>query len=189
MGMNVLHSLCCSSPLWERYTATKLVPWALEEVDLGASALEIGPGYGANVRALRSRTDKLTAVEISPQLAQRLRGKTTSDTVTVLDGDGAAMPLPDNSFSSVVCFTMLHHVPSPELQDRVFAEAHRVLQPGGVFAGSDGRHSTPFRLMHIGDTYHPVDPDGLAARLAAVGFDDVRIETGATSFRFSAQRR
>ena len=34
---------------------------------------------------------------------------------------------------------MLHHVPTDRLQDRLFAEAFRVLRPGGVFAGDRGR--------------------------------------------------
>ena len=69
-------------------------------------------------------------------------------------------------FSSVVCFTMLHHVPTPPLQDRLCAEAFRVLGPGGVFAGSDGVHSLGCRIVHIGDTYNPVLPED-AARPAA----------------------
>jgi 2-keto-4-pentenoate hydratase len=53
---------------------------------------------------------------------------------------------------------MLHHVPSAELQDRIFAEARRVLAPGGVLAGSDSLVSTGFRIIHIRDVMVPVDP-------------------------------
>ena len=56
------------------------------------------------------------------------------------------MPLPDGEFTSVV-FMMLHHVPTAQDQDRLFAEAFRVLARG-VFAGSDGVHSFGFRLVH-----------------------------------------
>jgi ubiquinone/menaquinone biosynthesis C-methylase UbiE len=47
------------------------------------------------------------------------------------------MPFDDESFSGAACFTMLHHVPSPEAQDRLFAEVGRVLRPGAPFAGTD----------------------------------------------------
>ncbi len=46
------------------------------------------------------------------------------------------MPFPADSFSGAVCFTMLHQVPSPALQDKLLAEVHRVLKPGAVFCGN-----------------------------------------------------
>lgn len=187
MAMNYFHRLLCRSALWERTSATKIVPWALSGLDLGACTLEIGPGYGANVRALRERTTALTGVEIDPVLASRLRTR-HSGAITVIEGDGADMPLPPRQFDSVVCFTMLHHVPTVDAQDALFAEALRVLRPGGVFAGSDGLDGPIFRLMHLGDTCLPIPPDRAADRLAGVGFTDVEIETGTTSFRFRARR-
>lgn len=48
------------------------------------------------------------------------------------------MPYADRTFSGVVAFTVLRHVPSQKLQDRLFAEVHRVLRPGGDFVGTDG---------------------------------------------------
>ncbi|QLY29397.1 class I SAM-dependent methyltransferase [Nocardia huaxiensis] len=187
MGMNIFHQLCCRSSIWERLTATRIVPWALREVDLGDNALEVGPGYGANVRTLRERAPLLTGLEIDSKLAARLRTRHAGE-LRVIDGDGTAMPLPDKEFSSVVCFTMLHHVPTPSAQDALFAEAFRVLRPGGVFAGSDGLDSTAFRLMHIGDTCVPVPPDTLTGRLERLGFTDIEIATAPTMFRFSARK-
>ncbi|WP_280268085.1 class I SAM-dependent methyltransferase [Nocardia wallacei] len=187
MGMNLLHRMLCRSAFWERASATKIVPWALSGLDLGDSALEIGPGYGANIEALRQRAPTLTGLEIDPALAARLRDR-KGGRLRVLDGDGTAMPLPDKEFSSVVCFTMLHHVPSPQRQDALFAEALRVLRPGGLFAGSDGLDSRGFRLIHLGDTCVPVPPDTLPTRLARAGFTDIEVDTGAGSLRFRAHR-
>ncbi|QIS21216.1 class I SAM-dependent methyltransferase [Nocardia terpenica] len=187
MGMNLVHRWLCSSKRWEKASSTRLVPWALSGLDLGAATLEIGPGYGANVPTLRSRTGALTGLEIDPALAARLRAR-HGDGVRILEGDGAAMPLPDREFSSVVSFTMLHHVPSLELQDAVFAEALRVLRPGGTFVGCDGLDSLSFRLLHLGDTCVPVSPYTLKDRLARVGFSDIEVEKGVGSFRFQARR-
>jgi len=47
---------------------------------------------------------------------------------------------------------MLHHVASPALQDRLFAEVYRVLRPGGAFAGIDSMRSVLMRIFHIRDT-------------------------------------
>jgi SAM-dependent methyltransferase len=108
--------------------------------------------------------------------------------VRVVHGDGAAMPFADGSFSGVVAFTMLHHVPTAALQDRLLAEARRVLRPGGVFAGFDGVGSFLFRLVHLGDTYTPVNPDTFGRRLETAGFREVAVERGQARFRFRAAR-
>lgn len=155
--------------------ADQLLPWALKHVELGPRTLEIGPGYGATLRALLDLTDSLTAVEVDSAMAERLH-RLYGERARIIHGDGTNTGLPDDHFSSVVCFTMLHHVPSPHLQDQLFAEAFRVLRPGGVFAGSDGVPALPFRLLHIADTYNPVAPAGLPGRLAAAGFTDIQVD-------------
>lgn len=171
--MNLVHQRLCSSQRWLR-TVQDLVPWALDGIELGDAVLEIGPGYGATTRVLRERVAGLTVVEVDPTLAGRLRREL--DDVEVIDGDGSAMPLPDGRFSAVVCFTMLHHVPTAAIQDRLFAEAHRVLRPGGVFAGSDSLLSPRFRLLHVFDTMTVVAPATLPDRLRAAGFIDAHVD-------------
>jgi SAM-dependent methyltransferase len=125
-------------------------------------------------------------LEADPQLAVQLAGKI--DAAEVVTGDGAAMPFGDATYSTVVCFTMLHHVPSAELQDRLFGEVHRVLRPGGTFAGSDSPLSLRFRLLHLFDTMVVVDPDSLGDRLTSVGFTDVKVGRASRAFRFSARK-
>ena len=100
------------------------------------------------------------------------------------------MQFPDASFDSAVCFTMLHHVPSRELQDRLLAEACRVLKAGGLFAGSDSTTSFRFRLFHLFDTCVAGGPDGFGARLQSAGFREVQIERRPeyNTFKFSARK-
>ena len=98
------------------------------------------------------------------------------------------MPYPDCSFSSVLLFTVLHHVSSVALQNRVFAEGFRVLRPGESFAGVDSLPSWMMRVFHIGDTMVLVDPAGLKARLESEGFRQISVELGSERFRFRAQR-
>lgn len=185
MTMNMLHRLCCSSNMWAKGVERKLLPWALTDVELGSDTVEIGPGYGANLRVLTTMTDRLTCVEIDEPMTERLQER-YGDRARIINGDGTDTGLPADAFSSVVCFTMLHHVPTPPLQDRLFAEAFRMLTPGGVFAGSDGVHSIPFRLVHLGDTYNPVPTDTLADRLRGAGFVDVTVERKGSDQRWQA---
>ncbi len=182
--MNLGHRLCCSSNYWARTVEEKLLPWALRDVQLGENTLEIGPGYGANLRVLAAKTS-LTAVEIDHRLAERLVS-THGDRARIVQGDGTDLQFPDSEFSSVVCFTMLHHVPTPPLQDQMFAEAFRVLGPGGVFAGTDGVPSVPFRIMHFRDTYNPVSPEELPDRLRRAGFTEVHVDVKGGEQRWRA---
>jgi SAM-dependent methyltransferase len=156
---------------------------------LGDDVLEVGPGPGATTDLLRARTERLTALEVDGPAAAALRKRLNDSRVRVVHGDGAAMPFADGSFTGVVSLTMLHHVPTAALQDRLLAEARRVLRPGGVFAGFDGVGSFLFRLIHLGDTYTPVDPDALGRRLQAAGFEGVAVERGRARFRFRAIRK
>jgi hypothetical protein len=66
---------------------------------------------------------RLTAIEIDERLAASLKMRLAGTNVTVIEGDATAMPFPDASFSAAISFTMLHHVPSSGLQDRLLAEA------------------------------------------------------------------
>jgi SAM-dependent methyltransferase len=186
--MNVVHHLLCRSAWWRRTAEERLLPWVLRGVQLGDQVLEIGPGFGATTRVLARESAALTVVEIDSRLAARLRA-TLIPAVRVVTGDGSDLPFPDRSFSAVLCFTMLHHLPSAQVQDRLFAEAYRTLRPGGVFAGSDSLSSPRFRLLHLADTMTIVDPGDLPERLKAAGFATADVDVAGRSLRFRAHRR
>lgn len=186
--MNLLHRRVCRSRGWTRFAEQTLVP-ELDGIALGEDVLEIGPGYGVTTRPLADRCDHLTAVEVDPALAERLRDQLADleGRVGVVAGDGTRLPFPPGRFSAVVCFTMLHHIRSAALQDRLFAEAHRVLRPGGVFAGTDSLPSVRFRAIHLFDTCVPVPPDTLPERLTTAGFTDVTVRPQAQRLHFQAK--
>jgi len=186
--MNRLHRWYCSSQAWNRKIEKEILPWALEGVDLGAHVLEVGPGPGLTTEWLRHRCQALTCIEVNQELARALQKRTRSSGIRVDCADATTMPYPDRSFSAVVLFTVLHHVPSVAQQNRLFAEAYRVLSPGGIFAGVDSMQSMRMRLFHVGDTMVLVDPEGLPARLHSAGFRGVTVEIGRGRFRFLAQR-
>lgn len=185
--MNVIHRWICNSNSWANRMSTQVLPWACEGVDLDGDVLEIGPGYGVTTRWLLARGARLTAVEIDPVLADRVRAD-LGERVDVRTGDGAHLPFADDTFDTVLCFTMLHHMASPQHQDRLFAEAARVLGPGGSFAGSDSRPSLRFRALHLADTMVPIDPATLPDRLRAAGLTNIQVDTNPRSVRFRATR-
>jgi SAM-dependent methyltransferase len=172
--MNDGHAQLCSSPEWAEYIATEVLPAAVGTLSLGEEVLEIGPGYGASTRVLVDAVPRLTALEVDEQLAADLAAGYPA--VDVVHGSGDALPFEDGRFTAVVCFTMLHHVDSTDRQDQLFAEACRVLAPGGVFAGSDSTGTDARRGFHADDTYVPVEPAALPDRLRAAGFRDVTVD-------------
>jgi len=186
--MNRLHRWYCRSSQWKQKVEKELLPWSLRGIDLGDDVLEVGPGPGLTTDWLRRQCKSLTCIEVDQELALSLAERTADFNVRVLCADATAIPYRDRTFSGAVSLTMFHHIPSPALQDRLFAEVYRVLKPGGVFAGTDSMRSLLMRIFHIRDTMVLVDPATLPLRLEVVGFKDVKIEIGAGRFRFVARR-
>lgn len=129
--MNQMHLEHLSSPVWAEHLREELLPWVIGSHDLGDRLLEVGPGPGLTTDLLRQQVSHVTAVESDPELARQLQARLAGTNVDVIHGDASELPLPDNSFSSAACLTMLHHVESSESQDRLLGEVQRVLQPGG----------------------------------------------------------
>ena len=166
-----------------------IIPWALQDTDLGNDVLEVGPGFGATTDVLRERVPRLTAVEIDEELASSLASKLAGTNVEVLHGDGTALSFDDERFSGATSFSMLHHVPSTEAQDRLFAEVHRVLRPGGVFVASDSLDDPGLRDFHHDDTFLPIDSDDVPDRLTRAGFVDVELRLNEWAWAATARRR
>ena len=186
--MNEGHRQFLASPEWAQMLESDLLPWVRSVADLGDDVLEVGPGPGLTTDLLRQLSSKVTAVEVDEQLATALTARLTGTNVQVIHGDASDLDLPADRFSAATCFSMLHHVPSPETQDSVFAEVCRVLRPGGAFIGTDSIDDELIRLFHEDDVFVPVDPDTLGSRLEAVGFTAVTVDVAGYQVRFHATK-
>jgi SAM-dependent methyltransferase len=149
---------------------------------------EIGPGFGATTRVLVERLGEVNVLELDARYCRRPRAE-LGDSVTVTQGDATRLPYANGRFSSVLCFTMLHHIPSIEPQDRALTEIARVLRPGGTFSGIDSLGTgVVFKLIHIGDTLNLIDPDTFTRPLEAAGMVGPEVRVGARSFRWRASK-
>ena len=186
--MNEGHLQFLASPAWAELLRTDLLPWVEEIGELGDDVLEIGPGPGLTTDLLRGRVARLVALALDPTLAGPLADRLAGTNVEVRCADATASGLESDRFSTVTCFSMLHHMPSTDHQDRLFAEVHRLLRPGGTFLGVDSLDLDVIRDGHTDDTFVPVDPDTVAIRLQAAGFGPPRIDVGDYQFRFVATK-
>ena len=186
--MNETHLQYLASPEWAETVERELLPWIESAGDLGDEVLEIGPGPGVTTDLLRRRVDTLTAVELDPLLGEALRERLAGTNVEVIVGDATEAGLAADRFSAAACFSVLHHMPTPVHQDRLFAELHRVVRPGGIFVGQDSLDLEMIRLGHADDTFTPVDPEHFGERLAAVGFGETTIDLLGYHFRFVSRK-
>jgi ubiquinone/menaquinone biosynthesis C-methylase UbiE len=178
--MNDNHAKLMPSPEWAAHIQDEVLPAATAGVDLSGELLELGPGPGAATEWLRQRVRRLVAVDHEADAAALLAGRFAfaGSNVEVVCGDATALASPDASFDTVATFTMLHHVPTRARQDRVLAEAFRVLRPGGAFLGSDSLGSDDLHHFHEGDTYNPVEPAAFLTRLQSTGFGTITLIVG-----------
>jgi SAM-dependent methyltransferase len=177
VGMNRNHQRLCPSPEWAAQLQENVLPRLCGTVELGDRLLEIGPGPGAATDWLRHRVGSLTAIEIDPEAADKLRngspGPTSTRSPATPPGCRGRM-----AFDTVASFTMLHHVPTQRGQNTILGEALRVLRPGGVLVASDSLPGTALHDFHADDTFNPIDPAGLIARLQTIGYGRLVVEVG-----------
>jgi SAM-dependent methyltransferase len=185
--MNARHLELCSSDEWAETVQRYIIPSTLQGIELGDDVLEVGPGPGRTTDVLRGMVGQLTAVEVDADLAEALARRLAGSNVEVVHADATRLPFPAGRFSAAISLTMLHHVPSMELQDKLFGEVARVLRPGGLFVGTDSLDSEGFRELHVDDICVPIAPEGLEQRLLRAGFTGVRVDTNPPySVRFEA---
>jgi SAM-dependent methyltransferase len=187
-GVNALENWFCASAIWRWVTRKQLLPWLLSGARLGDHVLEVGAGFGAATPELQRRAARVTSLEYDPRSVSICAAQSQQSGSGVIRGDAAALPFRDASFSAVLSVLMLHHLPDPSRQDRAFAEAFRVLRPGGLFLALEIPDGWLQRGIHFRSTFVPVRPAEAAARLHAAGFSKTTIESRGSVFRVCSLR-
>jgi len=154
-------------------------------VDPSWHALEIGCGLGRLLKPLSKRVARAVGVDLSEEMLRRARENLSDRTnVEVHRTEGSLEFLPDASFDFVFSHIVFQHLPRKSYVDRYFAEAHRVLKPGGLFRVQvDGRSRQFFRRW-IADSWSGVvySTRELEKRLERVGFRVTEIRGAGTQY-------
>ncbi len=128
--------------------------WIIEEIRRHPSpflALDIATGTGHTAFALSRCVRRVVGCDLTPEMlriAAEEANRRGIDNVTWAEGDAESLPFPDRLFDVVTCRIAAHHFPRAE---QAFAEARRVLVPGG-------------RMILI-DNYAPEEADALLNRV------------------------
>ncbi|MEV0457369.1 class I SAM-dependent DNA methyltransferase [Catellatospora methionotrophica] len=199
-----------SSDLWDEDTAARyddvsaemFAPDVLDPaVDFLARlagdgpALEFAIGTGRVAVPLTARGVRVSGIELSQPMVDRLRRKVSADEVPVAVGDMASTTVP-GAFSLVyVVWNSIGNLRTQDEQVRCFQNAARHLAPGGRFVIElwvpgirrfpPGQAGVPFAVtdQHVGfDTYDMVTQQGTSHHYRRL--DDGSARYGFSNFRY-----
>jgi 2-polyprenyl-3-methyl-5-hydroxy-6-metoxy-1,4-benzoquinol methylase len=161
-------------------------PTALAELHAGETVLDLGSGGGIDVLLSARRVGpagKAYGLDMTDEmlaLARENQRKSGLGNVEFLKGEIERIPLPDASVDVIISNCVINLSAD---KDRVFAEAFRVLKPGGRLAVSDvvvrGEVPPDIRRsieLWIGCVAGALEEQDYRARLAGAGFTGIDIE-------------
>ena len=114
----------------------------------GRDVLEIGCGTGKNTVWLAERARRVIAMDFSPGMLEVARGRAPTDRVSFVQHDvRERWPIDDALVDFVVANLILEHLPDV---GPIFAEAARVLRPGGTMYSCELH---PYRQLRGGQAH------------------------------------
>lgn len=170
-----------------------------------ARVLEVAAGTGVVTRALAALPDigAIVATDLNQAMIDQAKTVGTTRPVEWRQADAMQLPFPDASFDAVVCQFGVMFFPD---KAKAFAEAKRVLKPGGAYLFNvwdriEENEFADYVTRALAEVF-PQDPPRFMARtphgyhdvelierdLAAAGFAAPRIETIAARSRASSPR-
>ncbi len=161
-------------------------PTALAQLSPGETVLDLGSGGGIDVLLSAQRvgsTGKAYGLDMTDEmlaLARENQRKAGVQNVEFLKGEIENIPLPDNSVDVIISNCVINLSGD---KDRVFAEALRVLKPGGRFAVSDVvvRGEVPAEIrrsmeLWVGCVAGALEEREYISKLSKAGFEAVAVE-------------
>ncbi|MEP9348635.1 methyltransferase domain-containing protein [Xanthobacter sp. KR7-225] len=147
-------------------------------LDAGSRLLDIGSGLGGPARAMAEACGcHVTGIDLTPAYCAAATALSAwvglADRVDFSAGDATALPFADAAFDAAMT---IHVAMNIAAKDRMYAEARRVLKPGGRFVaydilqGEGGEVLYPVPWARTAAISHLATPGAMAALLEGAGF-------------------
>ena len=150
----------------------------LLNLDASSRVLDIGSGLGGPARTLAETYGcRVTGIDLTQEFCDAAASLSTwvglADRVAFQQGDATNLPFADGQFDAAVT---IHVAMNIAAKDRMYAEARRVLRPGGLFGvydvlqGEGGDIQYPVPWARERSISHVATPDAMVALLSDAGF-------------------
>lgn len=148
-------------------------------LDAASHVLDIGSGLGGPARTVaEAHGCRVTGIDLTQAFCDAATAMSgwvgLADRVAFRQGDATALPFDDAAFDAAMTIHVAMNIPA---KDRMYAEARRVLKPGGRFAvydvlqGEGGPVLFPVPWAREPSISHLATPAEMEALLTAAGFE------------------
>jgi len=163
------------------------------DIKSGSTVLDVGTGTGIFIPFLLEKigkTGRLVALDFAEEMLQRAQAKGFNPNIEYLNADITCVPLPDEVFDAVVCYSSFPHFHD---KPRALREINRLLKKGGKIFICHTSSRAEINRIHrqivvlVNDTI----PENTEMRdiLSEAGFSDINIIETAESYLTSARKR
>lgn len=157
-------------------------PISFAQVESGQVVVDIGSGAGIDCFLAAEKVGpegKVIGLDMTPAMLERARANAKFagiENVEFRKGEADAMPIEDTTADWIVSNCVINLAPDKK---RVFAEAYRVLRPGGRLSVSDIVASVPWFLrsksLYASCVSGALPEKDYLDAIRAAGFEDVKI--------------
>ena len=120
---------------------------------LNSPALDIGCGYGRTLQELDAKGYKnLSGADISQKMLELAEKNVPDASLKLIDNE--TLPFDSNSFDALVMLAVLTCIVTDEEQNKLIAEAKRILRPGGIIYLCDFLLNTDERNIERYEKHH-----------------------------------
>jgi len=165
-----------------------------ERLDIkpGATVLDVGTGTGVFLPFLLNNMEvagQVVALDFAEKMLARARDKGFSGNIDFLQADAANLPLGEELFDVIVCYSSFPHFND---KPKVLAEMSRVMKSGGRLLICHTSSRSEINEIHrqnpaVKNDLLP-DQDEMQLLLGTAGFTEIKIEDNQDSYLTSAKK-